>query len=358
MASPFKTYSEGGTFSLLVLDKNFLAIYPISKFNAFIWTIKYWECGDFQLEVPWDPKPWQYLKVGYYLYLRGQDEIMIIERIGLTYDAADKSKRKIVVKGRTPSSLLTRRIVWGAWGSETATNLQTMLLNLVDGALVNPSDYKRKIPFFRTKTNSGVAGLSVAASGYGDNLYSLVNMVCETYEIGFRSNYVDEEGLVYFELFKGNDRSYSQTTFPPVIFSSSFENLGPTRYALDVTEYKTIALASGREEEGDKTTVVVGSTGLSGLNRYEMYVSTNEVDPNLIAEAAMQKLAKVNALTTLDAELDASRQFIFGRDFYIGDVVQIVTDFGLDAKARVTEFTMCWDETGYTEVPVFKVLEE
>lgn len=299
---------------------------------------------------------------------------MVIETIGLTYDVADRSKRKIVVKGRTLSSLLERRIVWGNWYASNS-NVQSFVLSQVNTALGVSASDARKVSYFRTRVNSDLLnGPNFSATGYGNNLYELVQAICETYEVGFRAVYEEDEDLVYFELYRGIDRSYDQESVPPVIFSSSFENLGPTRYALDTTEYKTIALATGGEETWtdnggtpndpdddveikDKTVMTVGATTITGLNRREMYVSSSETEPDAIANAAMEQLAKVNTLETMDAELDASRQFIFGRDFFVGDIVQVMTDFGLDAKARVTGFIMSWGTDGYQEVPTFKILE-
>lgn len=344
------------SFSLLILDKNFVAIHPISKFSAFIWNVGYWDAGEVQLEVPWEAKVYQYLKVGYYLYLRGQEEIMVIETIGLTYDSADRSKRRIVVKGRTLSALLTRRIIWGYW-SATNQDFQTFILQQVNSAIGPSAPSERIVPFFKTKTNESASGVKFSGSGYGENLYDLLQAGCETFELGFKTTYDDDEEAAYFQLYKGVDRSYSQTDRPPVVFSSSFENLGPCRYALDTKEYKTIVLATGREENGDRTSMIVGARNLTGLDRYELYVSTSNEQPADIAQSAMEKLAKVNTLQVMDAEFDSSRQFKFGKDFFVGDLVQVVTDFGLDSVARVTGYIMSWDESGFQEVPTFKIKE-
>lgn len=343
------------SFTAFVLDKSFTALWPIDRFTAFIWDEKYWEASDFQLEVPWDLKSYSYLKAGYYLYLRDSDELMVIESIGITYDSADRANRKIIAKGRSMASILDRRIVWGEWNFESA-DFQSSMIRLVQDSIVNPSDTRRRISIISTEVNSLYPSEKFSGSGYGDNVYDLICNGCELMGSGFRIVYNDVDNSNTFRIYKGVDRSYDQTDVPPVIFSGSFENIGPARFAFDTKEYKTIALARGSEDDG-YTTVEVGALALTGLDRREMYVSSSSTEPKGIAQKAMEQLAKVNTLEMLDAELDSKRQFIFRRDYFIGDIVQVVTDFGLDAKARLIGFIRSWDESGYQEVPTFKILE-
>lgn len=346
------------TFSLLVLDQEFMPIYPISKFSAFIWVTSYYEAGEVQLELPWEPETYANLKVGYYLYLRGETELGVIETIGLTFDAADKSLRKIVVKGKTLSYLLARRIIWDSWGSDEEQDLQEMILGLVDTQIVNPSDENRKISFFKTKVNEEFPSIMVTYSGKGENLYETVQETCETELVGFKATFDNVANEVEFSLYKGVDRSYDQEENPPVIFSSSFENIGATRYALDTTEYKSIALVVGGNDGGSSAEMVVGFMDVTGVERREMYIKSSETSQALIESEAKEKLAKVNQLQTVDAEFDANKQFKYGKDFFVGDIVQLVTDFGLDAKALITNFCRSWSEDGYEEIPTFRVLEE
>lgn len=343
------------SFTAFVLDKDFTAIWPLDRFTAFIWNEQFWEASDFQLEVPWDIRTFSYVKVGNYLYLRESDELMIIETIGITYDSGNRANRKIVAKGRSMASILDRRIIWGEWSFENI-DFQTAMLTLVRDAIVSPKDTRRKISIIRTARNSAYPDENFSGSGFGDNLYDVIKAGCEEKNSGFRIVYNDDTRTNTFKLYKGVDRSYSQTKVPPVVFSGAFENIGPSRYAFDTKEYKTVAFVRGAEDDG-YTTVEVGATNLTGLNRREMYLTSSATEPDQIAQKGMEELAKINTLETLDAELDAKRQFAFGKDFFIGDIVQVITDFGLDARAIVIGFIKSWDETGYQEVPTFKILE-
>lgn len=358
--------------SLFVLNSNFMVFYIISEFNSLIWTDRYSLCGDFQLEVLYTKELMENVKVGNYISLGGSSDLMIIDSIDICYDPAEKTNQTITYKGRTLESLLERRIIWGQWGSERRTNVQTIIMGLINDAIVSPSDSKRSISFFRTQNGSGISGsdYSIAALGDGDNLYKVVSELCKTLSVGMKCIFSEPAGTITFTLYVGRDRSYDQTSLPPVIFSSAYENLGPSRFSFNTTNFRTVALAVGpwvtaeKENEEDdeppetRTILEVGDLSSRGLNRREIFVTGSKDDPTTIADAAMKELASLNQLEAMDSELDAKRQFVYGTDFNIGDIVQVITDFGLDKKARVTEFIRSWDAGGYTEVPTFEIMED
>lgn len=360
--------------SLFILNENFVPFYLVSDFNSLIWTDRYWACGDFQLEVIYSKEIMETIKVGHYASLGDSPNLMVIETINISYDPADKNDQIITYTGRSLESLLERRIIWGQWGSDIKTNVQSLILSLINAALVNPTKGIRRIPYFQTRSTSGLTGsqYEIAAMGDGTNLYEVAEKLCKTTALGMRCDYQESSKTVVFSLFVGADRSYDQNTLPPVIFSSAYENLGPSRFTLNTREYKTVAFAVGpwvtyeeKDDEGNvikktttRTELEVGDLYSSGLNRREIFVEASQDEPSVIADNAMQELASVNELETLDSELDAKRQFVYEQDFNIGDLVQVITDFGLDKKARVTEFIRSWDASGYTEVPTFEIAEE
>lgn len=346
--------------SVFILNENFVPFYIVSEFNSLIWTDRYWECGDFQLETIYTLDAMRSIKIGQYVSLGDSSNLMVIESINISYDPADKTSQLLTYKGRSLESILDRRIIWGKWGSTSRVNVQTRILGLINDAIVNPKDGNRRISFFKTRTVTGITGsqYEYATVGDSDNLYDVVKTICKTAGVGMRCDYSEMNGDVTFSLFLGSDRSYDQSILPPVIFSSAYENLGPSRFSINTTEYKTIAFAVGPWSGNTRTELVVGNLYLSGLDRREVFVESGSDGIDAITDAAMSELADRNQFETLDSELDSKRQFVYGKDFFIGDIVQVITDFGLDKKARVTEFIRSWDEGGYTEVPTFEIVEE
>lgn len=354
---------------LYVLNDDFIQFYAITEFVYLIWTDRYWEYGDFELEVLYDVEILDNVKVGHYLALGNSNDIMVIDSISITYELDNKANRYVVYKGRTMESIFTRRIFWGEWFYEDL-DIQQIIFDLIKKCVTEPEDKNRKIDIFRLKENEDIPKDKLTLYGDGTELYDIIKSICREKMIGMRCRLIESEKVVEFSLYSGVDHSYDQLENPPVVFSSTFENLGPSRYGIDTTKFKTAALAISpwrdtqiRDEEGNitdtettRTVIEVGDFSVTGINRREMLVSCGSPWPDDMVQEAMEELADINRLEELDAEIDPKRQFLYGRDFNIGDTVQVITDFGVDAKAIVIEFIRSWSETGYTEVPTFKLI--
>ena len=364
---------DNSDISILILDKSFTATYAVSEFFSFIWVERYYACGVFELQCMLTLDNFNNIKVGNYVWINGSDTLMVIEKVQIGWNP-ERTSQLLVYTGRTIESILDRRIIWGKWSISDTQPIQASFFNLISANAVNPSDKDRKLDMFSLGLNLVNPELDkhkVSASGFADNLLEVIWAACESEGVGFRARYVDGASTCVLQFYIGDDRSYDQLKLPPVIFSASYENLGGVRYGLDTTEYKTLVYAYGPEEtyditdsEGnvttakDQTILVVGSRKLTGLNRREMSVKAQSSYPNDIQQKAMEELAKVDTLDVIDAELDNNKQFQYGKDFFMGDIVQVITEFGLDARARVTEFARYWSAEGYTEVPTFEILDD
>lgn len=370
MSSNMSNNELASNRTLFVLNQNFVQFYAISEFVSLIWTERYWEFGDFELEVLYDLDILDNVKVGHYVTLGDSPNIMIIDSISITYEIDNKASRYIIYKGRTLESILQRRIVWGEWLYEDV-DMQSIIFDILEKAITAPEDEGRRIPFFRLKTNSDIPEEKLTLYGDGDVVYDIVHAICQEKQLGMKCELIENAKVVEFSLYFGEDHSYDQLERAPVIFSSEYENLGPSRYSLDTTKFKTVALAVSPwrdtnvyDEEGNvvdtettRSMVEVGDFSVKGLNRREVFVSCGSGYPDDMVQEAMEEIADANQLEELDSELDPKRQFVYGRDYTIGDTVQVVTEFGLDAKAIVIEFIRSWSADGYTEVPTFKIIE-
>lgn len=366
-----KTFEQASSEMLYVLNENFVPFYNISEFTSLIWTERYWEYSEFELEIIYDVDVINNVKVGNYLALGDSSNIMIIESISISYEIEDKASRYIVYKGKSLECLLERRIVWeGEWLYEN-TDAQDIIIGLITNAIVKPKDNNRKVGFFTTKKNPDIPKMVLTLMGDGDNIYEIVRSICQEKQIGMRCSLNENSGLVEFSLYVGLDRSYDQMVNPPVIFSAEYENLGPSRYTFDTSNYKTAALVVSpwrdTEEKDDEGNIIesdttrsvleVGDFSIKGINRREIFVESGSGYPDDMVQEAMEEIADANRLEELDSELDPKRQFAYNEHYTIGDTVQVITEFGLDAKAIVIEFIRSWDENGYTEVPTFKILD-
>lgn len=358
-----------------VLDRKFASLGIVDRFESFIWTERYYEYGDFELYMPVDLVDLSLLTIGNYLYRKESDRLMIIEKIKITFDA--ETGTHVTITGRSAESILTRRIVWNQ--VRLRTGLQTAMNTLVRDSIVNPELDARKIPNFRVLAQLSLGGnslnsIKIDKTYSGDNVYEAITEQCKLYGVGMKVGFddIDTRAFLSFRLYKGTDRSYSQTRYPFVIFSPNFDNLINSEYYNSIEKEKNVALVAG-EDTGlgtGRKTVVIGET--TGLDRKELYVDARDLQSELENDEVMsdeeyeallinrgnEKLSENKAETAFSGEAETQRSFRYGEDFGMGDIVQVEDGYGHQNRARVIEFITSQDESGISTYPTFEVVEE
>lgn len=377
----------------LILDENYDTVAILDTFQSFIWVDRYRSYGDFEVYLPAGHPLREYFKMGYYLMLNGSDRMMIIETIEIDTDVEDGDK--LTVTGRSLESILDRRIIWGR--KTLSGNLQLGIKELLDENAINPENTNRKIPrlTFRASTDSRITILAVDVQLEGENLYEVICTLCEDNGIGFRVlPDFDNMGLI-FELYVGENHTYSQDNLPWIVFSPKYENLMSTNYIESNVDYRNVALVSGADDKAisndqidqifdgemvddtGKTWAISGNKEVSGLKRRELYVNatgtyreyhdpdTDEVIQITDEEYEQQLISKGDeALSgkketaSFYGEAVQTAQFQFGEDFFLGDLVQIDNGYGKELEVTITEVTFSCDESGEIVTPTFTALED
>lgn len=360
---------------LLILDENFKSIYLIDVFESFIWTERYIGAGSFELYTPVNDRLLEISKVitdkrrkdiDSYIWLNESNQMMIIETTELTTEI--ETGTHITFSGRSLESMLDRRIVW----KQTILDsyIQTAFKKLLNENVISPSIPERKIPnfIFVDSSNPEIAKMKISAQYTGDNLYDTLVEICNAYNIGFRIT-LNNANKFEFTLFSGIDRTYDQTENPYVIFSPKFDNLLNSNFLDSNNTMKNIALIAGEGEGADRVTRVVG-LNKSGLARRELYVDARDIQSDTvdgkISDAdynaqldnrGVEKLAANKYIQSFEGGIEAHQTFVYGKDFFIGDIVQISTEYGIDATVRVVELVRSQDTTGYNVYPTFSIIE-
>lgn len=176
-----------------------------------------------------------------------------------------------------------------------------------------------------------------------------------------------------FELYAGTDRSYAQNLNPYVVFSPEFDNLLDSDLLFSSEESKTVALVAGEGEGIDRELVTVG--GGTGLDRVELYCDASDISKKVYDEDGNEKelsdreyrrqltqkgteeLAQTKENEVLlSAKVDATRQFVYGKDFFLGDIVQVEDAFRVGNRYRVVEMIRSYSANGYTTTPTFAAI--
>lgn len=355
---------------LLVLNTDLESDSIIDTYESLIWTDRYSAYGDFEIYTPATVETLQQVQQEYYLWNRDSEHVMIIESIEIRSDA--EFGNKIIVTGRSLESILTRRIVWKT--TNINGNLQNGIQKLLNEAIINPTDSDRKIDnfVFVASTDPAITSLTLEKQiGMGDNLYDTVVDICDSKSIGFKVVLTDDNKFA-FSLYAGSDRSYDQLENPFVVFSPGFENIVNSNYLESNKAYKTVTLVAGEGEDDARVTraVAVSSGGGSGLSRREMYtdvrylrkdngdtVLTDAEYQAQLDQKGQEDLAENTIVKTFAGEADTTNTFVYNRDFFMGDVVQVANEYGAESKSRVKEFIRSQDPNGMKAYPTFVIVE-
>lgn len=76
---------------------------------------------------------------------------------------------------------------------------------------------------------------------------------------------------------------------------------------------------------------------------------------SIILSQAMMDVSEYMTITSFDGKVDPNVNYVYGRDYGLGDIVQIVNQFNFNATTRVVSVMLCQDESnGFIVRPVFE----
>lgn len=352
---------------VMVLDSNFETVDILDSFESIIWTDRYSKCGDFEIYTPINKKISDACKQDNYLWFKDSEHSMIIESI--QRDSYIESGKHLTITGRSLESILSRRIVW----EQTVVygNVQTCIKKLITENIISPTVPERIISnfIFEDTTDIAITGLpSIIAQYTGDNLYDVIVDLCSFFSIGFKITLNSNKQFV-FKLYAGADRSYSQTTNPYVVFSPNFENIIDSNYLESKKTLKNVTLVAGEGEGSARKTTILGST--TGIERRELFTDARDISSNVdgvvisdaeyitqLQQRGLENLVNYKTTKTFEGQVEATQMFSYGKDFFLGDIVQIADDEGIESKSRVEEIVRSHNKEGYDVYPTFTILKE
>lgn len=352
---------------LTVLNTNLDAVSIVDTYESLIWTDRYYKYGDFELYVAMREGILDFIKLDYYLQNRDSDHVMIVEKLLISSDVEDGNH--ITITGRSLESILDRRIIWGQ--KTLSGNLQNAIKTLLNECIISPSDNNRKISnfIFEASADPVITSLTIDAQYTGDNLYDVIQKICDERSIGFKITLNANKQFV-FKLYAGIDRSYDQTAVPYVIFSPKFENIINSNYMESKASLKNITLVGGEGEGAARKFTTAGSG--SGLERRELFTDARDISSDVghgvvlssaeytsqLEQRGKEKLAENTDVTSFEGQVETTIMFKYGKDFYNGDIVQIANEYGHETKARILEIVTSENEEGISVYPTFKTITE
>lgn len=217
-------------------------------------------------------------------------------------------------------------------------------------------------------------------------VYELLVSVSKQLISGFRV--IIKNGKYVLETYKGTDRSSNQSDNDPMYFDKIMDNVVYTNFYEDQTDYKNVALAYSDSPISD-VDINYGSISsyiyngyswvykkednekFSGIDRFELAVDArSSASVSSILESDDGSSAAANAqvssvaetefdtgnydfVSLTEGEIDPLAQYVFGEDYFLGDIVEISNSFGTVLTSVIDEVVRSYDSEGYIVTPNF-----
>lgn len=345
---------------LYVLDESYNKIAIIDDYDSLIWAKRYYDFGDCELYVNARTEYLDTLKKGHFLMRSDDDMVCRIDTIEL--DTNQEEGDYLIIPGKDCRSILAQRIVW--FQTNFSGTVENYIRRLITDNIVSPSVDYRKIDNFILGNSIGLTD-TITEQVTFKPLDEKIIELCKTYQYG-SSVTLDSNNRFVFNLYKGIDRSYSQTVNDYVVFSPEFDNIISSKYVTDSSNIKNAVLVAGEGEGVERTRYSMGTS--SGLDRYELFVDAKDLSSKTeegetidyaqaLRSRGLEALAEYGAVESFEGEVEPNYSYKYGVDYNLGDIVQIINEYGISSSARITEVIETFDSNGYSVIPTFQYQE-
>lgn len=340
----------------VVMNTSFERLAVIDDYNSFIWTTRFYTCGDFELCVDANESNMGLFMKDYYIVRDDDEHVGIIEDIKIQRN--EDMHELLIVTGRFLSSILGRRII--AVQTTVSGKISDCINQLITENVISPTISARTISNFTLGTYEITQ--TMQAQYTGKNLLETISNVCETYGIGFKTTL--DNGDFVFMLYEGVDHTYDQDENPYIIFSDQYDNLLSSEYEENYQNIATAVLVAGEGEGLDRKTLWV-TDGATGIDRHEVYRDQRQLQSNdgeisaeeyedLLEEAGKEQLTTYTTAFTGTVYFDNIQ---YKTDVNVGDLCVIQNSrWGIYINSRLVEVIESVSETGeYSIVPTFGI---
>lgn len=331
-----------------IYDEEFNLVNTSDIYTSLIWRRKYSACGDFELHVPLSG--FNEFKEGYLIRKEADNIFGVIEYINI--DTDEVGNEYLIAKGRMIDSYLSKRIVMGTYNFSNS-KIEDIISSLFISQISNPSNIKRKIECYSWKGKKGLEESFDLQISYS-NLLDVMEELCSSREIGFKTEFNFEEKKLYLECYKGIDRTISQKDNSQCIFSSDRDNIISQSYTLSTNEYKNSVLVIG-EGSNNNTKIIEVGEDKSGILRNETVIEVTGINTdsisdneyvNILREKGIIELSESCVIENFDATINPNGNLTYKKDWDLGDKVTFIDNQkGLFVDRRIVEVEEIYEKS-------------
>lgn len=345
----------------------------IEKYDSLVWAERFnGKVGDFQITTGDTARFMSLLPKGRLVTLLESNVPMIVE----THKIERKKNKPevLTIQGRAFESILDRRasvqnLLGGApnWSivAKTPSDVAhyTIVKVCVEGiADVNDIFPPAEVEFLTPDDYLNTSGPNRLFAIPRGNLLTTVMNLIQTESVGdpttipatppvvqhgIRSIRPNANGsAIAIEIYRGTDRSNQ------IVFDGTRDLLDDGSYL-----FSDVGSANTAYIIGPNTGVKLNgrSAPLSGLERRVILfdaTSSGVMDPGPLTEAGKSALSAAHPISMFDGSINQDlSEYVYGKDYFLGDTVKLVGDYGLTEKARVAEYIRSEDATGSKSYP-------
>lgn len=356
---------------IYILDSLYRREVLVDKYVSLIWTERFSKWGDFELVLISNSANRSRFKTGLNITIQGSYRVMTIETIEETTN--DQGEFLLTVKGRSLERIFENRIARAALSDLTADPkwiitdqpadiVRKLFHDICVTGVLDPGDIISGVTEASIFPVDTIPEPSEAITYEIDPkpLYIPMTELCDQYGMGFRLVRDIMNPQLYFDVYMGSDRTSKQTTLPAVIFSPTMENLHSPTELRSIAPMKNVAYVIS--PVGHEVVYPLGMEAVEGFERHVLLVKADDItdtDPEVASAQMIQRgkeeLAKNRAIRAFDGELRPNGQFIYQRDYYLGDLVEERSVSGTTSNMQVTEQIFASDGEGDRTYPTLSV---
>lgn len=361
---------------LMTLDSNNQPAKMVEKYDTLLWAERY-TGGDFQLTTGDVDRFMTLLPEGQVVTLRESTVPMIVETHLI--DRKKNQPQLLTIKGREFTSVIDRRVTSdGAAGTAEWTTIkktpsdvawyimdQICVAGLLDAADIfeaakvtfpAPADYNTSTGPNRSFVIPRGNLLKIVMDFLNAEAKLDVSTTPDTPAVvphGFRAV---RPGIgatpIQLQIYTGTDRSAT------VYFDGRRNLLDDGSYL-----FSKVGSANTAYCIGQSNTFLINkdAAAVTGLARRVTLVDASQTqitDEELVSQGKIS-LAEAHETAIFDGSINQDLSpYVYNVDYGLGDIVKLVGDYGLDTKARVTEYIRSEDATGFKAYPTLVTIDE
>jgi ReqiPepy6 Gp37-like protein len=348
----------------------------LDSHESLIWTDRYKQYGDFELSIASTFRTRGLLRVDVLLATDVSRRVMKIETVEDSYD--DDNRRMLKIKGRSLETILYDRVAkeslsslttsptWTIAGLTATAVARKIFHDICVTGILSVYD---KIPFIHEGTFAEASNITepvdpITVDIAPTSVYDAITQLADIWNFGFRLLRNGDASELWFDIYMGSDRTTGQSILPAVVFSPQLDNLQNTTELVTTEGAKNVAYVFSP----DGFQMVYADdvdTDIDGLERRVLMVDANDVTadaypvPADLTAALIQRgneeLSKARTYQAFDGEISQASQYKPGRDYNVGDLIEMRNTDGVTNNMRVTEIIYASDSEGERSYPTLSI---